>query len=714
MAFLWYSYILSLACACIFTTPLPSHFTFDFSALERVDARHPIPGRPHALLVADVCGSLVPSTVSPACAHLASAPAFLAVGTACFRYGDAALAVAAALPAGDGVAISLPGGDSCGYVRRHLTVEISCADVLEEPTIVNGSIPCSYVMRARGPAGCARECPRDAAGAVCGGAARGACRLTSAGATCACRARFQGRACDGAKAGEPPTADTAWSVLVRGAAPGERLPVPLLLLLLLPLLLLLFLHCARLQQRVFGGGGTDSSSSNGRVIGRSVPSLLFFCAAFSAAFLLDLAPRRAALKQLGGSDPTCWPDYAPASARSEDGEPGRLAIIALFSSVSGIAQLPRYANYWAQSCGGQAAVADCIIVVVADAQEGGITGGAASRLPEPPKSTTRGNACAWRSHWNALAPLLFLSDAAAALFEGREVSDTLPDNVFVVSITPQDLHRRAAKLSGSTGGFAAPSAGNPRKFADYKPLYGDLFLDLLGGSDGGVGAVGAWKYSHWAWTDLDVLYGDLSRFLNLDPRASIDIQSMYFVEPEMWKPPTLSGQMTVLRNTAALTRLWAQAEGAQQVLISTEFLSFDELAFGAHAHALFYRNALTLRHLFASALDAGACYNRRDWDIWWEEGSGAKGAPARLRRVRACHAARPVMDLALLHFGCSKNYLGARPGVGGAWPARGWHASRFNFTASNEPPVWTFHDPAWGVQGANATRGGCLVGRYYF
>ena len=161
-------------------------------------------------------------------------------------------------------------------------------------------------------------------------------------------------------------------------------------------------------------------------------------------------------------------------------------MLSLYAAApAGTHLLPRWANYWAESCGGQAVVADCILVLVAE--DGVFSGRAARRFSDTAHRP-------WRAHWEARASLLLAANASAAMFEGRAATDTLPQNLFVVRITPQELQRRLAAISDVGGGVIAPqfSNGHARKFADYKPLYGDLFADLL--SD--VGRQGSWRYSH--------------------------------------------------------------------------------------------------------------------------------------------------------------------------------------------------------------------------
>ena len=76
------------------------------------------------------------------------------------------------------------------------------------------------------------------------------------------------------------------------------------------------------------------------------------------------------------------------------------------------------------------------------------------------------------------------------------------------------------------------ASDNPAKGNDLKPIYGALFQQELAG------------FSHWGWTDLDMIWGNLSGFL--DPLLPVyDVISA----PDGQRPALyLSGQLTIFRN----------------------------------------------------------------------------------------------------------------------------------------------------------------------
>ena len=86
---------------------------------------------------------------------------------------------------------------------------------------------------------------------------------------------------------------------------------------------------------------------------------------------------------------------------------------------------------------------------------------------------------------------------------------------------------------------------NPAKGNDLKPFYGGLFQDELAG------------FTHWGWTDLDMIWGDVRAFLepllSSMPYAAPLSQSSYAYDvisfPDGQRPALyLSGQLTVFRN----------------------------------------------------------------------------------------------------------------------------------------------------------------------
>jgi hypothetical protein len=278
----------------------------------------------------------------------------------------------------------------------------------------------------------------------------------------------------------------------------------------------------------------------------------------------------------------------------------RIAIIAVHVISNGNS-LPRWANYWAQSCGGNSEKADCILImVVDDATDSGDS-------PESNLDLCQSHGNLWNNHWARVSSVMPQNEAAA-MFMGREASDLLPDNVIVVKMGPAEVLRRFAHIAGRKTENATIVI-QPRKMADYRPLFGDLFEDLISSP--------CWHYTHWAWTDLDVIYGNLLAFTSLN--VSVDIQPLYFIDPEAWVEPTTSGQFTLFQNRRLINRLWENVPGVFEILRDWRQHSFDETLFGAFVFSLPHVKIRTSR---VTAMDMGACNcfgNRRDYDVFFEQ-----------------------------------------------------------------------------------------------
>lgn len=139
-----------------------------------------------------------PAPAGGACAGSSLAHQVDSLGN-CYRLSDdgAQHTVTALSGARVGVEVALRGGDSCGGgLARAIKLVVVCGE--PRPAEVRVAGPCAYVMLIRGPAGCPVECARDAAGAVCGGGARGACmkREAEGRVRCECAEGFGGPACE--------------------------------------------------------------------------------------------------------------------------------------------------------------------------------------------------------------------------------------------------------------------------------------------------------------------------------------------------------------------------------------------------------------------------------------------------------------------------------------------------------------------------------------
>lgn len=93
---------------------------------------------------------------------------------------------------------------------------------------------------------------------------------------------------------------------------------------------------------------------------------------------------------------------------------------------------------------------------------------------------------------------------------------------------------------------------NAYKLCDYKPLYGFLFEQQLK------------DYSHWGYTDIDTLWGDLSKFITPDMLNKYD-------KIQKW------GHLSIYKNTSSINEVFKDCD-YKNLLNSEAIYVFDEPA----------------------------------------------------------------------------------------------------------------------------------------
>lgn len=82
----------------------------------------------------------------------------------------------------------------------------------------------------------------------------------------------------------------------------------------------------------------------------------------------------------------------------------------------------------------------------------------------------------------------------------------IPHNVKIITTAFQNIKKRISKIIGRTD-FVLDS---PYKIVDYKPLFGLIFADYLQ------------SYDYWGYSDMDVLYGDIRKFISKGLEDDLD------------------------------------------------------------------------------------------------------------------------------------------------------------------------------------------------
>ena len=97
---------------------------------------------------------------------------------------------------------------------------------------------------------------------------------------------------------------------------------------------------------------------------------------------------------------------------------------------------------------------------------------------------------------------------------------------------------------------------NGYKFCDFKPAYGFLFDDLIQG------------YDFWGQSDIDVIYGDLRKFLDNAMLNEYDYISVRHDFP--------TGCFSLFRNNSLMNTFFKRSRDYEKVFSSAAHFCFDE------------------------------------------------------------------------------------------------------------------------------------------
>jgi hypothetical protein len=137
------------------------------------------------------------------------------------------------------------------------------------------------------------------------------------------------------------------------------------------------------------------------------------------------------------------------------------------------------------------------------------------------------------------------------IFTDQETLPAAPRNVRFVPLTPSSFEALVAHKLG-----LGITLGNPRKVCDFKPLYGLLFEEHLRGAD------------YWGYADLDVIYGDIRRFLRWLNLGQYDVFTA--------RREYLVGHFTLFRNNEQMRILYQESADVPALLQSERVFCFDE------------------------------------------------------------------------------------------------------------------------------------------
>lgn len=130
----------------------------------------------------------------------------------------------------------------------------------------------------------------------------------------------------------------------------------------------------------------------------------------------------------------------------------------------------------------------------------------------------------------------------------------LPGNVIIIQKTLNEINTTTSEKLG----FSI-KIEYPYKLCDFKPAYGFLFSEIIGG------------YDFWGHGDIDVIYGNIRTFISEEMLSEYELITA--------RHDFLSGTFTLFKNNKKLNTLFKQSKDYKMVLSSAAHYCFDECNF---------------------------------------------------------------------------------------------------------------------------------------
>lgn len=180
-----------------------------------------------------------------------------------------------------------------------------------------------------------------------------------------------------------------------------------------------------------------------------------------------------------------------------------------------------------------------------------------------------------------------------------------PPNVYFKAL---DLAGFNARASDAIGASIRIEPVSLRKVCDFKPVYGLMFADDLRGFD--------W----WSCSDLDVIWGDIRRFVTDELLAAYNIISS--------RQHKVSGHFTLWRNTEEINRTYTIIPDAAAKLAVPQYLRLDENVLTERLREQLARMSMKTRPrvYWTEEMTIPAAYQKAllasdaDWRLIWRDG----------------------------------------------------------------------------------------------
>ena len=208
-----------------------------------------------------------------------------------------------------------------------------------------------------------------------------------------------------------------------------------------------------------------------------------------------------------------------------------------------------------------------------------------------------------------------------------------PPNVTFRRMTLGEFNARASAVVGTPIAIAPPLV---RKICDFKPLYGLMFADDLR------------AFEWWAYSDLDVIWGDVRRFVTDDL-----LRTQIIISPRQRK---LGGHGTFWRNTETNNRTFEIVPDVLAHLTNPHYVRVDENLLTNGLRELIAKTSFKARPkiYWEDEMTITAQYQKEllaregDWQMVWRDG---RAFDAEGREVMYLHFHKLVSCLTSVDFG---------------------------------------------------------------
>jgi hypothetical protein len=224
-------------------------------------------------------------------------------------------------------------------------------------------------------------------------------------------------------------------------------------------------------------------------------------------------------------------------------------------------------------------------------------------------------------------------DVQWLLYTDFAVPVPLPANVTLTHMDIRELRRRSSAVFGTRIAIT-----HRRKVNDLKPAYGLIFADDLA------------PFDFWAYSDLDIVWGDVRRFVTDDLLEHHDIVSA--------RSDRVCGHFTLFRNTAPINRTLELIPDVAQAMAGPSYLRLDERELTQHlrdhlrqAHRarlpasprVFWQADWTIDTAYQKAMG-----DRPSDRLWWRDG---RTFDAEGRELMYLHFHKLKNDMKAIDFG---------------------------------------------------------------